>query len=146
MDDFGKYLKSMLDQFMKSGMGDGSVNFDVNSLPPFMRMFFGDQEQKEKLAIRKLSEEEVDKYKELIEKKNNLQSQFKRLISQNKIFEAESEIFWQDIKDSLKNPEMDASKLSINIDTGFLFQEVNVKEETKEPPVQPPPNNINNQD
>jgi len=137
MDDFAKYLKSMLDQLMKSGMVEGSVNFDVDSLPPFMKMFFGDQEQKEKLAVRKLSDDEINGYKELIEKRNNIQSQFKRLVSQNKIFEAETELFWQDIKDSLKTPEIDASKLSINVDTGFLFQEVNVKDENKDHPTKP---------
>lgn len=135
MEDFSKYFKNMLDQLMKSGMGGGAVNFDISGSPDsFMKMFFGgEQGKKEKLAVRKLSEEELNKYKELLNKREEIQSQFKRLVSQNKILDAETELFWQDLKDSSKlNVEL--NQLSVDTQTGFLFQEVNVEEKEEDTP------------
>jgi len=133
MEDFSKYFKNMLDQLMKSGMGGGAVNFDITGSPEsFMKMFFGgEQGKREKLVVKKLAEEELEKYQELLQKRVELQSQFKRLLSQNKILDAETELFWQDLKDSAKlNVEL--NQLSIDQETGFLFQEVNVQQKEEE--------------
>lgn len=131
MEDFSKYFKSMLDQLMKSGMSGGEMNFDIkgfdmNNAPPFMQMFFGmSPEKKEKLAVRKLSDEELQQYKELNEGRDKIQSQFRRLVNQQKKLEADYELFWQDIKDN-SNLKADERSLYIDEETGFLFREVDV--------------------
>ena len=142
MDDFSKYFKSMLDQLMKSG---GDVNFDIKAFDMngkeasggnFMQMFFGGNspfDKKEKLAVRKLTEEELDEYKNLLESKEKLQSQFRKLMNQQKKLEADFDLFWEEAKESTKI-KSDIKSLSIDVDSGFLFQEVNVnhKEKTEE--------------
>ncbi len=137
MDDFSKYFKSMLEQLMKSGIG-GDLNFDIKGMDaasssPFFQMFFGGMngEKKEKLAVRKLSDDELNQYKELLNKKDEIQSQFKRLINLQKKLEADFEIFWQDIKDA-DHLKAEQNQLSIDIDSGYLFQEVNVNQKEKE--------------
>lgn len=141
MDDFSKYFKSMLDQIMKSG---GDLNFDIKAFDlngkeaggDFMQMLFGGMPfsaKKEKLAVRKLTEEEMEQYKALIDSREALQSQFRRLMNQQKKLEADFELFWQDMKESSKI-KADLKQLSVDMDSGFLFQEVNVnqKEKTEE--------------
>jgi hypothetical protein len=142
MDDFSKYFKNMLDQFMKSGIGN-ELNFDIkafdlnsasSSASPLMQMFFGGAtEKKEKLAVRKLTEEELKLYQELEDKKDEIQSQFRRLVNQQKKMEADIELFWQDLRDS-SHLKVDPKNLSIDAKSGFLFQEVdvNAKEEDKD--------------
>jgi hypothetical protein len=139
MDDFSKYFKSMLDQIMKSG---GDINFDIKAFDlngkesdgsNFMQMIFGGMpfNKKEKLAVRKLTEEEIEQYKALMESKDALQSQFRRLMNQQKKLEADFELFWQDAKEATKL-KTDIKALSVDIDSGFLFQEVNVNQKEKQ--------------
>lgn len=139
MDDFSKYFKSMLDQIMKSG---GDINFDIKAFDlngkesdgsNFMQMIFGGMpfNKKEKLAVRKLTEEEIEQYKALMESKDALQSQFRRLMNQQKKLEADFELFWQDAKEATKL-KTDIKALSVDMDSGFLFQEVNVNQKEKQ--------------
>ena len=138
MDEFSKYFKSMLEQLMKSGGGEMNFDvkgFDLNSGSPLMQMFFGGvaADKKEKLAVRKLSDEEMQQYKDIEDKKAELQSQFRRLMNLQKKMEADVELFWQDMIDS-SHIKADIKQLSIDMDSGFLFQEVNVniKDQDKE--------------
>jgi hypothetical protein len=130
MDEFSKYFKSMLEQLMKSGGSEMNFDikgFDMNSTSPLMQMFFGGvaPEKKEKLAIRKLTDEEVKQYKDLLDKKDEIQSQFRRLVNLQKKLDADMELYWQDLIDS-SHIKADLKQLSIDVDSGFLFQEVNV--------------------
>lgn len=137
MDDFSKYFKSMLEQLMKSG--EGNLNFDMKAFDlgsgtssPIMQMFFGGMtDKKEKLAVRKLTEEEIQQYQTLLEGKDKLQSQFRRLMTEQKKLEADMDLFWQDVKEVSKI-KADHKQLSIDLDSGFLFQEVNVNQKDKE--------------
>jgi hypothetical protein len=138
MDEFSKYFKSMLEQLMKSGGGEMNFDikgFDMNTGSPLMQMFFGGAgtEKKEKLAIRKLSDDELKQYQELLDKKDEIQSQFRRLVNLQKKLDADTELYWQDLIDTSRI-KADLKQLSIDTDTGFLFQEVNVnaKEEDKD--------------
>jgi hypothetical protein len=140
MDDFSKYFKSMLEQLMKSGIGGNELNFDLKGFDanasassPFFQMFFGGMpsEKKEKLAVKKLTDEEINQYKDLLNKKDEIQSQFRRLINQQKKLEADFELFWQDIKD-FNHIKVEQNQLSIDIESGFLFQEVNVNDKNKQ--------------
>lgn len=139
MDDFSKYFKSMLDQIMKSG---GDVNFDIKAFDlngketdgsNFLQMIFGGMpiNKKEKLAVRKLTDEELEQYKSLIDAKDALRAQFRRLMNQQKKLEADFELFWEDAKEVTKL-KLDSKNLSIDIDSGFLFQEVNVNQKEKQ--------------
>ncbi len=136
MDEFSKYFKSMLEQLMKSGGGDMNFDikgFDMNSGSPLMQMFFGGvvPEKKEKLAIRKLSEEELQQYKDILNKKDEIQSQFRRLVNLQKKLDADMELYWQDLIDS-SHIKADIKQLSIDEESGFLFQEVNVNAKDEE--------------
>lgn len=133
MDDFSKYFKNMIDNLMK-GMNSQDLNFDIKAFDmssgsqiPFMNMFLGNNvnQKTEKVVVRKLNEDELKAYDDLNEKKDYIQSQFKRLLTLQKKLEADTELFWQDIRDNSKI-KSDINKLSIDTDTGFLFQEVNV--------------------
>ncbi|GIW23017.1 MAG: hypothetical protein KatS3mg068_2024 [Candidatus Sericytochromatia bacterium] len=133
MDDFSKYFKNMLDNLIK-GLNSQDINFDIKAFDltsgnqiPFMNMFLGNNtnEKKEKVVVRKLTNEELKTFNELNERRDYIQSQFKRLLTLQKKLEADTELFWQDIKDNSKI-KTDISKLSIDPETGFLFQEVNV--------------------
>lgn len=139
MDDFSKYFKSMLDQLMKSG---ADINFDIKSFDlggketngnNFMQMFFGGMpfDKKEKLAVRKLTEDEIQEYKDLLESKEKLQSQFRRLMNQQKKLEADFELFWQDMKETSKL-KTELKDLSVDLDSGFLFQQVHVNQKDKQ--------------
>lgn len=140
MDDFSKYFKSMLDQLMKSG---GDLNFDIKAFdlngkeadaPNFMKMFFGGNapfDKKEKLAVRKLSDEELHDYNNLIEASSKLQSQFRKLMNQQKKLEADFDLFWEEAKESSKI-KGDIKNLSVDLDSGYLFQEVNVNNKKQE--------------
>ena len=130
----------MLDQLMKSGgMNEGGLNFDIKAFDlggsnsPLMQMFFGGAatEKKEKLAVRKLTEEEIEQYKQLNESKDKLQAQFRRLMTEQKKLEIDLDLFWQDLKESSRI-KADHKQLSIDLDSGFLFQEVNVNHKEKE--------------
>lgn len=134
MDDFAKQLKSMLENLMKSG---GEVSFDIKSFdldnaPPFIQMFLGNNsEKKEKVVVRKLSEEEIESYKELVENKEKLQRQLKRLITLQKKLDLDFDLFWQDIKENT-DKNLEGKKLSVDLDTGFLFQDVNVNKKQED--------------
>jgi hypothetical protein len=136
MDEFSKYFKNMLEQIMKSGGGEMNFDikgFDLNSTSPLMQMFFGGPaaEKKEKLAIRKLTDEEIKQYKDNLEKKDEIQSQFRRLVNLQKKLDADSELFWQDLIDSSRI-KAEPKQLSIDLESGFLFQEVNVNSKDEE--------------
>lgn len=137
MDDFSKYFKSMLEQLMKSGMVNGNEGFDIkafdlNGASPFIQMFFGGTpDKKEKLAVRKLSIDELEQYQTLLRQKEEIQSKFKRLMIQQKKLEADLELFWQDIVDATSG-KVDPKNLTIDVTTGFLFNEVNVNKKEKE--------------
>jgi hypothetical protein len=134
MDDFAKHLKSMLESMMKSG---GEVSFDIKSFdldnaPPFIKMFLGNNaERKEKVVVRKLSEEELTNYKDLVESKEQLQRQLKRLVTLQKKLDLDFELFWQDAKENT-DKNLEGKKLSVDLETGFLFQDVNVNNKQEE--------------
>ncbi len=140
MDDFSKYFKSMLDQLMKSG---GDINFDIKAFDlngketnpsNFMEMFFGGGaglDKKEKLAVRKLTDEEIQEYTDLIESRSKLQSQFRKLMNQQKKLEADFDLFWEEAKENSRL-KGDIKNLSVDLDSGFLFQEVNVNNKKQE--------------
>ena len=91
MDEFFKYFKSMLEQLMRKS-GGGEMNFDikgfdVNSTSPLMQMFLAELQpkKKEKLAIRKLAEEELQQYRTFWIKKIKYNPDLRRLIVTEKI-------------------------------------------------------------
>ncbi len=130
MDDFANQFKSMIENLIKSGVSDFSFDiksFDANNAPPFMQMFFGgnNADKKEKVVVRKLSDEEIGQYTDLNARKEQIQNKIKRLLTEQKKLELDFELFWHDIKDA-SNLKTDAKKLTVDTETGFLFQEVNV--------------------
>ncbi len=137
MEEFSKYFKSMLEQLMKSGTNESGLNFDVkafdlNNGSSIMQMFFGGMtDKKEKLAIRKLTEEEIEQYKSILENRDKLQYQFRRLMTEQKKLDADFDLFWQDAQEHSKI-KADPKQLSVDLETGFLFQEVNVNQKNKE--------------
>lgn len=139
MDDFSKYFKNMIDNLIK-GMNSQDFSFDIKAFDmssgsqiPFMNIFLGNNSNKktEKVVVRKLSEEELKAYSDLNERKEYIQSQFKRLLTLQKKLEADTELFWQDIRDNSKI-KTDINKLSIDTETGFLFQEVSIDSKNEE--------------
>jgi hypothetical protein len=139
VDDFSKYFKNMIDNLIK-GMNSQDFSFDIKAFDmssgsqiPFMNIFLGNNSNKktEKVVVRKLSEEELKAYSDLNERKEYIQSQFKRLLTLQKKLEADTELFWQDIRDNSKI-KTDINKLSIDTETGFLFQEVSIDSKDEE--------------
>jgi hypothetical protein len=139
VDDFSKYFKNMIDNLIK-GMNSQDFSFDIKAFDmssgsqiPFMNIFLGNNSNKktEKVVVRKLSEEELKAYSDLNERKEYIQSQFKRLLTLQKKLEADTELFWQDIRDNSKI-KTDINKLSIDTETGFLFQEVSIDSKNEE--------------
>ncbi|MBC7475143.1 MAG: hypothetical protein H7263_12690 [Candidatus Sericytochromatia bacterium] len=137
MEEFSKYFKSMLEQLMKSGTNESGLNFDVKAFDlsngsSIMQMFFGGMtDKKEKLAIRKLTEQEIEQYKSILESRDKLQYQFRRLMTEQKKLDADFDLFWQDAQE-ISKIKLDPKQLSVDLETGFLFQEVNVNQKSKE--------------
>lgn len=130
MEDFSNYFQSMIEKLIKSGGGELSFDikaFDAKDIPDIFKNLldqkFGDK--KENLAVRKLTEEELTQYKELIVKKEQLKSQMKRILAHQKKLEIDFDLFWQDVQEST-DKKLDVRKLTVDIDTGFLFEQVNV--------------------
>ncbi|MFN8673191.1 MAG: hypothetical protein U0457_14065 [Candidatus Sericytochromatia bacterium] len=135
MEDFSKYFQSMIESLLKSGSGEISFDikaFDSKNVPDFLKELFEKKfDKREKLAVRKLTEEELEQYKSLVEQEAKIQSQLKRLAAYQKKLDIDYDLFWQDVQEN-SDRKLNPRKLSVDLETGFLFETVKINEKKDE--------------
>ncbi len=136
MEDFSKYFHSMIENLLKSGSGEISFDikaFDSKNVPDFLRLLFENKNKDkiEKLAVRKLTDEEIEQHKFLIESQDKIKYQLRKLMAHQKKLDIDFDLFWQDIQQNTEK-KVNIKDLSIDSESGFLFQEVNVSKKEEE--------------